>query len=314
MFSVVIVNWNTSALLENCLASIASQTSPTVEYEVIVVDNASSDDSRAMVRSKFPFVHLIENTSNVGYAIANNQGIQNSQGDYIVLLNSDTVLLNDVLSHLKQGFEQNPQFGILGVKLITSDGKRQRYVRGYKLSLLSAFNHYFFVSTLLPRNSYFKGLVDNHDYDALTEMDWVSGACLAVRRTVLEKIGMLNESLFMYSEDAEFCYRAQEAGYRVGYLPTALVKHYVSQSMKKQSSYTVQATPLYSRDLVFQQLYPNQNLFLFRLIVWAGYLLRSILWGLLCVVKPTQSRQFQRDQANLYARIAFNLLRHSDSK
>lgn len=309
-FSVVIVNWNTSALLKQCLQSVyAFETLSS--FEVIVVDNASSDDSCAMVKATFPQVRLIENETNVGFARANNQGILQSYGASIILLNSDTVLLNNIFAELDATFAANDTIGIIGTALITPDNQPQRLARGKFLNLHTALNHYLFLSTLFPRHDFFAGWSDHTDYDTVTRVDWVSGACLAIRRNTLGHIGLLDEAYFMYAEDMELCYRARQAGYQVVYQPRARVQHFMGQSMKKQTSKYVLKAPLMGMDSYYQRCYGRKHLLLFRTIVSAGMLLRLLMRQIDVLVRGGDERRHRLVTAKHYAQTALWLWKNT---
>lgn len=312
-FSIVIVNWNTGHLLMDCLESIYRQSNP-ARFEVIVVDNASSDDSCRLVTARFPLVRLVSNRENVGFSRANNQGILQSRGQYVLLLNPDTLFLSDAPAKFKEIFEQYPDVGIVGGQLITPDQQPQRWTRGKTLSLRTAFNHYLFLSGLFPGSRFFSGLVDNRAYRSLAEMDWVSGACLAVRRCVLDEVGLLDESIFMYNEDAELCYRVKQAGYRVMYEPAARVQHFISQSLQQQTDEWVLDAPLTSQDRFYQRLHGRRGLFWFRLVVCLGTSLRFIIHAMMYVLRPTAGQRSRMRLARRHAVLALRLLLSAPSQ
>lgn len=307
-FSIVIVNWNTCTLLKNCLQSIEQQ-SKSSSFEIIVIDNASSDGSGQLVRSQFPHVTLIENQENIGFAQANNQGIRQSQGRYLVLLNPDTILLNDILFEFQQIFDSQPDIGIAGANLITPNNKSQRWSRGKMLSLRTTFNHYFFLSDLFSHSRIFPGLTDNVAHPVLTDLDWVSGACLAVRRAALDQAGMFDESIFMYSEDMELCYRVKQAGYRVVYAPTAQVKHFVGQGMKQQTAEAILSAPLHSLDTLYQHLYGQVGLFPFRTIICLGTSVRFIFRLISFMLNRDEKNRYRLSEAKRNIRTAWRLWR-----
>ena len=309
-FSIVIVNWNTGDLLKACLQSIFEHSSPGT-FEIIVIDNASTDGSCEIVQSHFPHVKLIRNQANLGFARANNQGIRCGQGQYVMLLNPDTCFLNNVLSQLKEVLDRQPDIGVIGTRLVTPDNTLQRWARGNMLSLRTAFNHYLFLSDLFPRRRFFAGIADNVNYQTITDMDWVSGACLTIRRAALEQVGLLDESLFMYSEDMELCYRVKQAGYRVVYLPTAQVKHFVSQSMQQQSEEKVLAGPLRSQDDFYQRLYGQKKLIFFRSIICAGTVLRLLIRLVIWLLRSGEQSRYRLREAKRNALTAVNLWRNA---
>lgn len=228
--SIIIVSYNASKLLEACLRSIFKALSfANFEKisEVIVVDNASSDDSTAIVKSRFPNVCLICNKENLGFARANNQGIKKSRGKYILLLNSDTEISQDALVSVIKLAEKDKKIGVVGCRLLNRDGSTQQSV-GYFPSLLKVFFWMSFLDDIAPVANFIKPYhVGNREfYKKFQEVDWVSGAFMLVRREVVNKIGLLDEEIFMYGEEVEWCYRIKKAGYyKVYYYPSVSVYH-----------------------------------------------------------------------------------------
>jgi len=220
--SVVIVNWNTASLLRGCLASLISSLFDGME--IVVVDNASSDDSVPMLRHEFPTARVIENDRNVGFSRANNQGILASQGHYILLLNSDTIVPQNALNRLVEFMEQHPDVGACGPRLIRPDGKPQEFAFGNDPTL----------SYLLRRGTcrlFLRRALHDWNTDQIQAVDWVSGACLLVRRQVIDQVGLLDENIFMYFEDNDWCLRMRSSGWRVYYNPTVSVIHIGGQSL-----------------------------------------------------------------------------------
>jgi len=215
--SIIVVSWNTVKLLRECLVSLhASSTG--VLMEIVVVDNASSDDSADMVQREFPGVRLIHNTSNAGFSRASNQGIVVSTGRYVLLLNSDTRFLLGALENLILFMEQHPEAGACGPRLIGPDGKAQAFAFGGDPTF-----HYLLwrgLSRLLFHRS-----LHNWDRDQVQEVDWVSGACLLVRRDIIGRIGLLDENIFMYFEDNDWCLRMREGGWKIYHNPHVSIIH-----------------------------------------------------------------------------------------
>jgi GT2 family glycosyltransferase len=221
--SVVIANWNTAALLKECLASLTSSSFDGL-LEIIIVDNASSDGSVAMVRQEFPSVRLIENNCNPGFARANNQGITESGGRYILLLNSDTVMPSGALAGLVEFMRQHPDAGACSPRLVRVDGKPQEFAFGDDPTL----------PYLLRRGGYrllLRRALHDWNTDQVREVDWVSGACLLVRRQAIDQVGLLDENIFMYFEDNDWCLRMRLKGWRIYYNPTVSITHVGSQSL-----------------------------------------------------------------------------------
>ncbi len=231
LFSIIIVNWNTAELLRNCLQSIPS-TNPAGRYEIIVIDNASSDDSVAMIKREFPEIQLIENRENLGFARATNLGIRASHGEIILLLNSDAELKSDhIFDQVERFLNDHADVGIVGVSLIFPDGAPQasggKFVSNWELFKQQVL---FTDSPLFHR---IKGQITAATSDRFYPIDYVTGACLFVRRQVLDAIGLLNEHFYMYGEDMELCYRAKQHGWRSVVLPSLQAIHWKSQSTKQ---------------------------------------------------------------------------------
>ena len=223
--SVVVVCWNVADLLRDCLNSVAAGVRG-LAHEIIVVDNASIDGSASMVRFEFPEVRLIANVDNLGFARANNQGIRASQGSHVVLLNSDTVVSPAALAMLVAFMDAHPEAGVVGPRLLRPDGTAQPYAFGGDPTLGYLLRRGFY---RLLRRSYL------HDWNtnAIQEVDWVSGACLMVRREAIDQAGLLDENIFMYFEDNEWCLRIRHAGWKVYYDPQAAIVHLGGKSVAK---------------------------------------------------------------------------------
>ena len=232
--SIVIVNWNVRDLLRNCLRSVyASWRAEPSALEVFVVDNASNDDSAAMVRAEFPQAVLIENRQNTGFTEANNQAIDLAQGQYVLLLNPDTEVLGDALNAMVDYLDVHPEVGLLGPKLLNPNRTVQSSRRRFP-TLATAFLESTVLQQWWPDNKVLRHyyVLDRSDDDVLP-VDWVVGACLAVRRAAIDQVGLLDEGFFMYSEEMDWCYRLKKAGWQVVYLPTAQVIHSGGQSSRQ---------------------------------------------------------------------------------
>lgn len=233
--SVIIVNYNVKNFLEQCLKSVEKALKG-FDAEIFVVDNNSIDKSIEMVKEHFPNVKLICNDTNVGFSKANNQAIVQSIGEYVLLLNPDTIIQENTLNKTLDFLDQNPKAGALGVKMIDGSGN---FLPESKRSLptpSSAFYKIFGLSSLFPKSKEFGKYHLNYlDQDEIHEIDVISGAFFMIRKVVLNKIGLLDESFFMYGEDIDLSYRIQKAGYTNYYLPTTSIIHYKGESTKKTS-------------------------------------------------------------------------------
>lgn len=231
--SVLIVNYNAGAFLERCLASLRAHLSE-IPHEVCLVDNASSDGSLVRVRARFPGVQIIENSKNLGFAAAINQGLRETTGTYVLWLNPDTELLDSGFLTLLNYLDVNPTLGVLGPQLINPDGRRQLSCRSFPSYRTAFFHRYALLTRLLPSNPFSKKyLHTDWGTDRIRETDWVSGACLLHRRAVSDKLGGLDELFFMYCEDVDFCLRARQAGWSTGYHPDARALHHIGTSSQQ---------------------------------------------------------------------------------
>jgi hypothetical protein len=245
--SIVIVNWNVRELLRCCLVSIAGSDGlvvaglDTLRYstnggwrgEVIVIDNASTDGSGSMLAQDFPWAQAIANQENLGFTRANNQGLAASRGRYVLFLNPDTELAPAALGLLLDHAETHPQVGVIGPQLRYGDGSLQSSRRRFP-TLATFFLESTVVQHWWPRNSVLaRYYVLDHPDDAVSQVDWVVGACMLVRRAMLEQIGGFDEGFFMYSEELDLCRRAVDAGWQVVYLPGAVVTHYEGKSSEQ---------------------------------------------------------------------------------
>ena len=233
--SVVIVNYNVAFFLEQCLRSVYKALNG-IESEVFVVDNHSVDNSVRIVREKFPQVKLIANIENTGFSKANNQALAVATGEYVLLLNPDTVVEEDTFSTCISFMDAHPEAGACGVRLI--DGKGN-YLPESKRGLPTpevAFYKIFGLSSLFPRSKRFgKYNLGYLSKDETNEIEVLSGAFMFMRSSALNKAGFLDEAFFMYGEDIDLSYRIRQAGYSIYYHPETRIIHYRGESTKKSS-------------------------------------------------------------------------------
>lgn len=233
--SVVIVNYNVKYFLEQCLHSVR-RASEKLDVEVFVVDNNSVDGSVKMVREKFPEVILIENKENTGFSKANNQAIRKSGGEYVLLLNPDTVVEDDTFSEIVEFMDLHPDAGGLGVKMIDGKGNfLPESKRGLPTPSV-AFYKIFGLSRFFPKSKVFgKYHLGYLGINETNPVEILSGAFMLLRKSVLDKIGLLDETFFMYGEDIDLSYRILKAGYKNYYFPETRIIHYKGESTKKGS-------------------------------------------------------------------------------
>jgi len=223
--SVIIVSWNTRDLLDRCLASYY-ENQGSLSSEVIVVDNASADSSAEMVQRRYPQATLLQQAVNTGFARANNRALTEAVGRYVVLLNSDTVVLGDAIGAMVRFADAHADVGIVGPRLVNADGTLQPSWARFPTLFDEWVGKPARLRTRLPTS----------DGATAFEVGWVSGACLLIRRAALEQIGLLDERLFMYSEDVDWCHRAQKGGWRVCYYPAAQVVHLGGRSSQRAAT------------------------------------------------------------------------------
>lgn len=219
--SIIIVNWNTQEFLARCLEAV-DKTAGGTDFEVSVVDNASTDDSAGMVRRQFPRVHLIANRKNVGFARANNQAIRLSRGRYILLLNSDAEVQAGALAKMVGFMADHPQAGGCGPRLLNADGSLQISCHPM-LTPWREFWRLTFLDRVWRRATYPQ---QRWDQETPRRVEVIKGACFLLRRAALEQVGWLDEQYFMYTEEVDLCYRLAEAGWQLWWVPQAVVKHY----------------------------------------------------------------------------------------
>ncbi|HRN40871.1 MAG TPA: glycosyltransferase [Vicingus sp.] len=233
--SIIIVNFNVRYFLEQCLTSVLKATTH-IDAEIFVVDNDSKDDSVEMVSNLFPEVKIIANKKNVGFSKANNQAIAIAKGEYILLLNPDTVVEEDSFEKCIDFMDKHPKAGGLGVKMIDGNGIfLPESKRGLPTPSVS-FYKIFGLSSLFPTSKTFSkyhlGYLNNNE---INEIEILSGAYMWMRKSVLDEVGYLDENFFMYGEDIDLSYRIIKAGYQNFYFPETKIIHYKGESTKKGS-------------------------------------------------------------------------------
>ena len=230
--SVVIVNWNVKELLRQCLASVQAEATelPPDAVEILVVDNASSDGSQAMLREEFPDVRLLANAENRGFSAACNQAIAQSSGEAILLLNPDAALMPGALTSLIDHLEHHAQVAAVGPRLLNPDGSIQSSRRRFP-SLTTAFLESTIIQSYFPHLSHLRRYYcQDITEDREQEVDWLTGACLLLRRRSWEEVGPFDQRFFLYFEELDWCLRAKKAGWRIAYLPHAEAVHHGGQS------------------------------------------------------------------------------------
>lgn len=232
--SVIIVNYNVKYYVEQCIRSVY-RSAGNMSLEVWVVDNASTDESINYLKPRFPQARFIENMDNVGFSRANNQAIARSAGEYVLLLNPDTLLGEDVLSTCVKFLDEHPDVGATGVAMLKDDGGFAWESRRGLPTPFTSFCKMSGLSTLLPKSrifgKYYMRYLDEYEANPI---EVISGAYNMLRRSALDRIGLLDEDFFMYGEDIDLSYRMLKEGYRNYYLPCYIL-HYKGESTQKSS-------------------------------------------------------------------------------
>ncbi|MDD3286732.1 MAG: glycosyltransferase [Bacteroidales bacterium] len=274
--SIVIVNYNVAYFLEHCLYSVRNALKG-IEAEIFVVDNNSVDNSIAMLKEKFPEVILIANKDNVGFSRANNQAIRISKGEYVLILNPDTVVEEDTFAKCISFMDSHKDCGALGVKMIDGSGKfLKESKRGFP-SPWTSFCKMSGLTSLFPHSKKYANYYMGHlSEDEVNEVDILAGAYMMMRKECLDKVGLLDEDYFMYGEDIDLSYRITKGGYKNYYFPKARIIHYKGESTKKASMNYVYT--FYNAMVIFAQKHLTKKqtkLFstLIKLAIWlrAGF-------------------------------------------
>jgi N-acetylglucosaminyl-diphospho-decaprenol L-rhamnosyltransferase len=227
--SVVIVNYRTDEPLAECLASLSKGTTD-LATEVIVVDNGGTLAASGF-GERHPEVRLVTNAANVGFARAANQGIGLARGRHVLCLNPDTVVHEGAVAKLVAFLDSHPAVGAVGARLLESDGRLQYSCRRFPGYFTIFFGRYALLTRLFPGNAGSRDyLYLDWDHASAREVDWVSGACLMVRGTVVETVGAFDDGYFLFVEDMDWCRRIRDAGWAVAYVPDAVVTHQIGAS------------------------------------------------------------------------------------
>ena len=266
--SVIIVNWNTRDLTLQSLRTFYEH-APACEFEVILIDNDSSDDSVKKIKEQFPQVTLVENDDNLGFGKANNQGMRMARGEYIFLLNSDVIVLEGGVQRLVDYLDQHKDVTMVGPRLLNEDRTFQLACRRGLPNPMNSFMYLFGLSKIVKSkgaSSYKK----EHDDPNVTEpVDAISGAAMMFRRIVFEKTGGFDETFFMYGEDLDLCKQVQDNGWKTVYVADAQIVHLGGGSSAKRR--TKSLINFYeSMWIYYKKHFEAQHNMLLRSIIWLG--------------------------------------------
>jgi len=283
--SIVIVNWNVRALLRACLQSLRDDASDT--REIIVVDNASRDDSAAMVRAEFPEITLIESQINLGFAAGCQLGFEHSRGEYVLLLNPDTEVPPGAIQQMLTDLKSNERAAIVGSRMTNKDGGFQRAAGGAFPTIANVAWNYLFLNQLLPARLAPPAVFLANDPRGIFEVDWVSGAAMLFRRAAIgERI--FDPEYFMFGEDMALCARVRREGWTVLYSAHQSILHHHGQSYRQQSSLEILGTIYKGPRTFFRANHGPLSVLAYDTVLLVGYLLRWIIATMLRYVRPNR--------------------------
>lgn len=234
--STILVNYKSRGPLLECLASLAPDLRD-LQAEVIVVDNDSRDGTVEELRARHPDVTVIANPENVGFARAVNQGLATARGARLLLINPDCVVRPGAVPTLIQFLDRHARTGIAAPRILNPDGSAEFSARAFPDHMTFLFNRYSLLTRLFPGNRFSRRyLMTDWDHASVRDVDWVSGACMMVRREALDRVGPMDEAFFMFNEDVDWCRRMNQAGWSVSYVPDAVVVHHIGASKSRVAS------------------------------------------------------------------------------
>jgi hypothetical protein len=266
LVSVIIVNYNTFDVTCDCIESVLKYTQG-IAYEIVLVDNASTNCNPDLFAERFPSVRLVKNPENNGFAKGNNLGISHAKGDVILLLNSDTVLTEDSISISAKALAQNSSVGFLTCRLVYADGKYQHNARAFRSIRNELLDLARPLLKLMPYEKRAKLMLNQYFHgDFSTVCDWVSGAFMMFRKSLLQQLpeGKLDERFFMYGEDMLWCHQAAEAGYGSYFLSDTTVIHIANASTEPEKQLKLLHTTL-KHDLEVMRLQRGNSLYFYAL-------------------------------------------------
>jgi len=282
--SIVLVCWNNKAYLDPCLESLYT-TGMRHPFDVIVVDNGSTDGSQQMLAEKYPQVKIIQNDKNLGLGKASNQGIEATQGRFILLLNNDTLVNGPSFDAMVDFLEKDPTVGAVGGKVLNPDGSVQSCYNYF-----STIGEEFLIATRLGE-LFRPGYPAVMDADEIKSVDWLTSACLMIRRAALDEVGLLDENYFIYGDEADLQYRIKKAGWEIYYLPDATTIHYGGRSMTRWPRRKL----VYRGKLLFyKKHYGSLKTFLLRVILGIISFVKMLYWSILYLL-PRQRDLAQKE-------------------
>jgi GT2 family glycosyltransferase len=303
--SIIIVNWNTKELLLNCIESLYDETHDAA-MEIIVVDNGSSDGSPEAVKSTYPQVKVICNNENLGFAKANNIGIAESVGRYVCLVNSDIKALDAVVDRLSAYMDQHPEIGAIGPKTVNDDMSIRVNTRRFP-TLWNTFCETFFLADLFPSHSLFRGRTMTwFSHMETKNVDVLSGCFLMVRREVVEKVGALDDTFFIYGEDTDWCKRMNQNKWAVVFFADTKAIHYAGASSSAAPiRFLIELT---KADLQYWKKHHNIIEYsLYQILMIIHFFIRALAWLMSSVIKSSNREISKAKYKSYFARMKWLL-------
>lgn len=311
--SIIIVAWNVRQFLYNCLKSVYDQTKG-IDFEVIYVDNASKDGSVEMVRGEFPQVKIIKNEENKGFIKANNQGIEISNGRYVLLLNSDTIVLDNAIQKTVKFADEHPDAAVVGCRVLNPDYTLQRTCFMYP-SLLNMFLSATYLYKIFPKSRFFgREEMTWWNYNDVREVETICGCFSLVRNEAIKQIGLMDERYFVYGDDPDWCYRFKKNGWKIMFTPNGEIIHYGGQTTKQDVN--TSSSPkkyrrsflmarkfrlqLHGSELIFIKLHGSKPAFLFACLFTALFLLLRVPYWFAMAMLHKNERAKSMETAGTY--------------
>lgn len=288
LLSIILVNYNSGEMLSGCIQSIR-ESGIGFAYEIIVVDNASVDDSLKQAQATYADVRYIINNENAGFAKANNQGIDIARGKYILIQNPDTLVVGNAIETLVSFIRNNPDIGITSGILLNEDHTLQHSIRRFP-SVTGQLFEALFIHKLTPRLSRKFGevVLDEMVYKKPLDVDWVTGAVMLLSRDVISKVGKLDESFFLYAEEVDWCYRMKKNGLRMVYFPQAVFIHFMGKTNVNLQRYTQHV--MARRQFAYKH-FSTARARMFDMASLIFLINRGLLFLMLSAVRPSSERR-----------------------
>jgi len=315
ILSIIIVNYNSKDVLLNCITSLNSL-GKKIPFEVIIIDNASSESIR-YIEHQFPNINFIYNEKNIGFAAANNMGIRQAKGRFVLLLNPDTIVNENSFQPMIDYLESHDDVAIVGCKIFNADGAIERSTHSFP-SLTKEFVHANeFIKSIIGYESKLavflkkifrsKSLESYWDHNSIKEVDHVTGACMMVKKEAIDKVGLLDEAFFLYNEEVEWSVRFIKAGYKSVFLPKSSIIHLfgysTQQHVQKQTVNNLLVERYRGMFYFFQKHYGSFKLFILRIIVFEGFTVRFFNSFIKSIFTSSELKQIYKNERTCIKKI-----------